>query len=112
MCIVVQAAQFPKMPRWLAEGMAKSVDESPDSTLWWPGRATAFELGDALKKGPVSQNILWLTSGVSGPSEGPKYALSHLVADYLRFGGFSVPETRLFCLMGELNRGAGRRRMR
>lgn len=102
---VVQAAQFPQMPRWLAEGMAGSIAESTDATSWTPGSIQAAGMAPLIAKGGVTETIAWQTDGNTGGTEGPRYALSHLFLDYLRFGPFTVPETRLFCLMGELNRG-------
>jgi hypothetical protein len=98
-------SQFVDQPRWLMEGMAVSLSESPFRSSWTPNRIRSAGLADGLRRGGVSATIDWISDAHSGNNEGASYALSGLVFDYLRFGGIPASEQRIFALMGALNRG-------
>ena len=62
------------------------------------------DLQKRIAAGAVSGVIRWTTGGNSGEAY-ELYQLGHLVIDYLRFGGFTMPEVRLNVLMGRMARG-------
>jgi len=102
---VVHRNQFVVQPRWLSEGLAVSLSESPFRSSWTPHRIASAGLANALSLGSLSATTAWINDFHTGDDESVSYALSGLVLDYLRFGGIPASEQRLFALMGQLNRG-------
>jgi hypothetical protein len=98
-------SQFVEQPRWLLEGVAVSLSESPVRSSWTPNRIRSADLADGLRRGGFSITIDWINDAHSHRNEGVSYALSGLVFDYLRFGGIPASEQRIFALMGALSRG-------
>jgi hypothetical protein len=103
---VMHGHQYPRQPRWLAEGLACSLTESPRATMWSPKQIAGRRIAANIDKGAAIVAIAWKQAGASQRThEGPLYSTSHLVVDYLRFGGVTEPEVRLRSLMGHLSRG-------
>jgi hypothetical protein len=103
---VLNGFAFSNTPRWLAEGLAVSLSESPRRTSWTPQRVARSGLTTVIEQGGITADVNW-TNGASsgGPGEAPQYALAGLVIDYLRFGDISLPNHRLFALLGAMDRG-------
>jgi hypothetical protein len=99
----IQGNAYKDQPRWVAEGLAMSLSESGAGPVW-KSRRPAGELARMLERGIFSELVNWNSSGSSDAKEGARYALSHIAFDFLRFGGFAVPEERLGFLMGRLSR--------
>jgi hypothetical protein len=102
---VLHRTQFEDQPRWLMEGLAVSISESPFHTSWTAQRVAANGLGDVVSQGGVSALVQWIQGVRSGENEDLQYALCGLVMDYLRFGGIPASGRRLYALMGECSRG-------
>lgn len=101
---IIHSANHKDQPRWISEGLAESLTRSTRASQWTPERVAAANIEREVRQGAVSNAMQWV-SGASGDSrEGERYALSHLVVDYLRFGGFAAPDERLAMLMGRLSR--------
>lgn len=101
---IIHAANYKDQPRWISEGLAESLTRSARASQWTPERVAAANIEREVRQGAVSNAMQWV-SGASGDSrEGERYALSHVVVDFLRFGGFAAPEERLAMLMGRLSR--------
>ena len=107
---IIHGAHFRNQPRWLAEGLACSLSESPTKSVWLgPDRAKL--LGSApiqqmLSRGAFTNVVQWTRPVSSDRSdEGPYYVASHVAIDYLRFGPFTSPDVRLRYLMSQLDRG-------
>jgi hypothetical protein len=103
---ILNGFAFSDTPRWLAEGLAVSLSESPRRTSWSPQRVARLGLTTLIEQGGVTADINW-TNGPSsgGTGEASQYALAGLVMDYLRFADISLPNHRLFALLGAMDRG-------
>lgn len=106
---VIQSMLFRKQPRWMMEGMAQSLEQSPSA----PGRFSKSEIKDRLGTGwerqPVTQIIAWDESATSDAREVQRYRASHALFDFLRHTRFSVPEVRVGFLMGYRDRAQSSR---
>lgn len=99
----IHLGRYRDQPRWLSEGLAKSLTESPRSSKFHErgGRRSHH----SSNQGPVSALVNWTSGASTDEREGQRYALAHMVVDYLRFRGFPEPEVRLHFLMGTIGRG-------
>jgi hypothetical protein len=102
---VIQGASYEDEPRWLSEGLAESLSRSRERTIWSATRVRSAGLDDWIDHGGVSEAIGWSSGAASGEREARRYALAHLVVDFLRFGGWSAPSARLTYLLGAMDRG-------
>lgn len=105
---VMQAALFEDQPRWLLEGFASSLQNSPEGTVWTPATLQEAGIADALNTpGLFSSAMSWESASSTGQQEARQYATAHAAVDVLRFGGFGAEPVRLAFLMNAISRGEG-----
>jgi hypothetical protein len=104
---VLHRGQFLGQPRWLEEGLACSVSESPEASDFatMRGHQSLLLLRQPLRTGAFTVLVTWTTGTVTNADESRQYKLAHLAVDYLRFGVPTAPNQRLFYLMGAFHRG-------
>lgn len=104
---VIHSSMYERQPRWLSEGIANSLTLSQRRSIFTSelGMRVDPRAVELITCGRgVTSALNWTDSGETG-SDRHWYDLSHMVVDYLRFGGFAESETRLALLAGRLARG-------
>lgn len=99
---MVHSATFERQPRWLSEGLANSLSLSATRPA---ARQRAGHVADWVADGLATRVAAWDGGPASGGREGQLYAAAHVLLDFLRFGGFSAPEARLYFLMNRVHNG-------
>jgi hypothetical protein len=101
---VIHNTQFEEVPRWLAEGLGESLTLSARESVWTMARAQRLRIDREVQRGVASTIVQWDAAASSDEREGTRYAMAHLLVDYLRYGGFAAPDERLYMLLGRLSR--------
>jgi hypothetical protein len=103
---VIHAMSFRRQPRWILEGVAESLTISgPERGVWTRARVERLGLENLLDRGVFTETLAWTSGPSSDSREAQRYAMSHLVVDYMRFGPFARGDERVAFLMGRLSRG-------